>query len=302
MLEGDAAAAANANASAAGNRPRSPTSALPGATTAATTTTSSATAKKEGGEGLFRRLGELFKAGCGSGVLAESTSRTSGEGMSHTKICLSLDSGLDLLLRAEPEQQQQQKGGDSDAEGGGDGEGEGDDEEDENEDFHYDLLLRPQDMRRLVGNSGKIGIVTIPQTVGELTGLDDAGLLRQALERSRSKASMLLQDNNNNNNDSDDEGETSGSGTDTASAASASDRRKSKRKSKVKKKQQRASQSGGHDTSTSAGATVKKASSLARVGMEARSFEVAVARGRWTHIALVATAVPNNRLTLYMVS
>jgi len=45
----------------------------------------------------------------------------------------------------------------------------------------------------------------------------------------------------------------------------------------------------------------KKANSLVRLGMEARSFEVSVPRGKWTHIALVATALPQNKLTLYMV-
>lgn len=237
-------------------------------------------------ESLFRRMGELLKAGCGTGTLAESTSVSKEEAV-RTRICLSLGSGLSVLrsyqdkvvsvdprpsspmttavattpagfpsvheLEDEVEDEQT-----VDSENTNRGEG-GEDK------HHYNLLLRSQDLSRLMQNNGKIGIVTFPQTVGELTGMSDAQLQAQVREMEEAANQMPAK---------------SGS-------------------SKSNKLPKRKKASSGAVAASSVAA--KKAGSLVRLGVEARCFEVAVPRGKWTHIALVAAAVPTNKLTLYMV-
>lgn len=245
--------------------------------------------KKE--ESLFKRMGELLKAGCGTGVLAESSSTSKSESV-RTRVCLSLGSGLSLLRSSGGVEDSKDRRSASPLSlgtsiaGAGLGEGNGPDgehgEEGEEsfqaegeEDHHYDLLIRPQELSRLMKNSGKIGIVTIPQTVGELTGMGDAQLQAQAREQEER-----------------DELALSGLGSTSALAGSSS--------SKSGKLMRRKKASSGAIGAGSA-STAKKAGSLVRLGVEARSFEVSVPRGKWTHIALVATALPNNKLTLYMV-
>jgi hypothetical protein len=265
-------------------------------TTGATAAAAHSTGKKD--DVLFKRVGEVLRAGCGTGVLAEATSRTPVAAESnYTKICLSLGSGLSLLLDG---------GGPSESRVGSraaspstgirpttpgiadSGGGQYDDAV--REDHHYDLLLRPQDMSRLARCAGKIGIVTIPHTLGELTGLGDYHL--QQLEQQQQQ----------HDHESDSSGSSRpNSPSRVSSAASVSSSRsgatKESRASTTRhKKDKRGAKKGGPG-----GGGAKKASSLARLGMEARSFEVEVPRGRWTHLALVATAYPHNKLTLYMV-
>jgi hypothetical protein len=279
----------------------------------------STTGKKD--ENLFKRAGDLLKAGCGAGLLAESSSRSAAAGEHNfTKICLSLGSGLSLLLPAAAPAQEQRPasrpgtggkigsaggerpgspgspgrdarsaasaGSDAEEDGeGGDshhGQHHGEEEEEEDHaDHHYDLLMRPQDMSRLARSAGNIGIVAIPQTIGELTGMSDHQL--QALDQQNAESDSA---DSSRPNSPTREGSPS---MDAMRAGSKKHASKHKKRSKTGKKG-----AGG-------GAASKKASSLARLGMEARSFEVAVPRGRWTHLALVATAYPQNRLTLYMV-
>ena len=238
-----------------------------------------AAARKD--DGLFKRVGELLKAGCGAGVLAEASSRSAAPGeCSYTKICMSLGSGLSLLAAAEDCSRPQSRGasaiaspvstrpGTAEVSIGGHDE----------EDHHYDLLLRPQDLSRLAKSAGKIGVVAIPHTIGELTGLTDAQLQQADVQE-----------------DSD--------GTDTSRPASpsrsalASTAASVASSSSAESKRERAA----HRRRRRPTGTAKKAGSLARVGMEARSFDVEVLRGRWTHLAFVATALPQNKLTLYMV-
>lgn len=229
--------------------------------------------KKE--ESLFKRASELLKAGCGAGVLAESTS-TSKEELVHSRICLSLGSGLSVLRPTRVDSKAQHRPASplstttgivtsSDAGNGSDLEHENDEDGvDEDGEHYYDLLLRSQDLNRLVRNSGKFGVVIIPQTVRELTGMGDAQLQSFA-------------------QDIDEEGKL---GSPSSKSGKIAKRKKAS----------------GAATSSLGGAATKKAGSLVRLGMEARSFEVSVPRGKWTHIALVATALPQNKLTLYMVS
>lgn len=233
--------------------------------------------KKE--DSLFKRVGELLKAGCGSGVLAESTS-TSKEEAVHSRICLSLGSGLSILRplstaagRSDDRPRSPLSAFSSAADpasevtNGSDHE-DGELAEDDAE-HHYDLLLRPQDLTRLARGCGKLGIVTIPQTVRELTGMGDAQLQAHARELE------------------DAAGEEGGLGSPSSKSSKVARRRKAS--------------STAASGSNGGSAAAKKASSLVRLGMEARSFEVSVPRGKWTHIALVATALPQNKLTLYMV-
>lgn len=234
--------------------------------------------KKE--DTLFKRVGELFKAGCGSGVLAESTS-TSKEEAVHSRICLSLGSGLSILRPhssgagksegrpASPLSAFSSGAGPaSEAANGSDREADEEEGAEDDAEHYYDLLLRPQDLTRLARSYGKLGIVTVPQTVRELTGMGDAQLQAYARELEE---------------------------------AAAEDGRLGSPSSKSSKLARR-KKATGTAVSGSNGAAPKKANSLVRLGMEARSFEVAVPRGKWTHIALVATALPQNKLTLYMVS
>jgi hypothetical protein len=303
---GDAAGAATATSEAAAASSASVASG-----------TVSATSKKD--ENLFKRAGDLLRAGCGAGLLAESSSRSAVAGeRNYTKICLSLGSGLSLLLPAATPAQEQRpppsrpgtggmvsaggnrpsspsspgREGKSAASTASDGEedGEGgdphhaqhhDEEEGDHADHHYDLLMRPQDMARLARSAGNIGIVAIPQTIGELTGLGDHQL--QALDQQNAESDSA---DSSRPNSPTREGSPS---MDSVRGGSRKHAGKHKKRSKAGKKG-----AGG-------GAASKKASSLVRLGMEARSFEVAVPRGRWTHLALVATAYPQNRLTLYMV-
>jgi hypothetical protein len=295
----------------AGGAPLATSEAAAASSTSVASGSASAPSKKE--ENLFKRAGDLLKAGCGAGLLAESSSRSAAAGeRNYTKICLSLGSGLSLLLpTAAPALEQRppsrpgtggmvSSGGDrpgspsSPGHGGksaagtasdGEEDGEGGDphqDEDDHADRHYDLLMRPQDMARLARSAGNIGIVAIPQTLGELTGLSDQQL--QALDQQNAESDSA--DSSRPNSPA----RASSPSMDSAHGGSKQHAGKHKKRSKTGKKG-----AGGGSASS------KKASSLARLGMEARSFEVAVPRGRWTHLALVATAYPQNRLTLYMV-
>lgn len=264
-----------------------------GPAAAAVASTSIATvvsgSKKE--DSIFKRVGELLKAGSGTGILAESTSTNKEENV-HTRICLSLGSGLSILrpqLRGD--------GVDSrpgTAASGTSGHGTGKEEDggeedavaadttlfDDAENHHYDLLLRPQELSRLVRNSGKIGIVTIPQTVRDLTGMNDAQLQSYAREL---------------DGDGDEAEALAGSSSKNSNSFS------SKSAKLAKRKKASSSAVSGPRSAAAAAVAGKKAGGLVRVGMEARSFEVSVPRGKWTHVALVATALPQNKLTLYMV-
>lgn len=263
-------------------------------------------------DGLFKRVGELLKAGCGAGVLAESTCVSRNEIGGHSKICLSLDSGLSLLLADQAEDSLQRplsrqsngsgRGGtasggaesdperDEGAEGGA-GAGEG-----ESEDHHYDLLLRPQDMSRLVRCSGKIGIVTIPHSLGETTGLGDLQLQQLAQQEAAAAAAVEAAGRRTGSPAKKLRGGGAGAKVESPPGSPSSQSSAGSVKAKPSKKRL----AGGADGSAGA-AAAKKASSMVRLGMESRSFEVAVPRGKWTHIALVATALPQNKLTLYMV-
>lgn len=272
-------------------------------------------------DGLFKRVGELLKAGCGAGVLAESTCVSRNELSSHSRICLSLDSGLSLLLpgaAGEWEVQQRPlsrqsngsgRGGGSGGRGGGEGGGHesdadaapGDgagDGETEHGDHHYDLLLRPQEMTRLVRCSGKIGIVTIPHTLGETTGMSDYQLQQLAQQESgAATAAVNMRARSPSKKQLFDPRVESPPRSPGSPGSSKAQRKRGPGGSAS------AGADGANSGSTAAQAAAgKKASSMVRLGVEARSFEVAVPRGKWTHIALVATALPQNKLTLYMVS
>jgi hypothetical protein len=273
------------------------------AESAASAAGSAAVAAGKKDDAIFKRVGELLKAGCGTGVLAESTSRSAALGeRNYTKICLSLGSGLSLLTptavhssapHSRPLSRAVSPSGDrpgtaataSDGDGTADLSHEDFEVEDDQHKHHYDLLMRPQDLTRLAHSAGKIGLVAIPQTVGDLTGLNDYDLQKM------DKAGELQ--------DEGDESEgTDGSRPNSPSKASVASTHsgESKRSKAGKHKRSKTKKGAGSGSST------KKAASLVRVGMEARSFEVEVPRGRWTHLALVATALPQNKLTLYMVS
>jgi hypothetical protein len=328
---------------------------------------------KAAAAGLFERMGELLKAGCGTGVLAESSSYSSGGGggYAHTKLCLGLHSGLSLLLPPPSEVGSGLAGGGGGGGGGGGARGlgggsgggsgpssrptssgvrlakaallggvggaggpggvrsghhspvgssrhsEGDAEDDEadfeedgenagagagagagtGENHHYDLLLRPAEMARLAKGAGTIGIVAIAQSLGELTGCNDRQLQQQA--RQLISTPTVVAAKEVAGGDSGDESE--------ATDNEGGDKKKKRKKTKLKNKASgvSGSGSGGGSSSSSSAVTAsfvaKKASSMVRLGVEARSFDVKVPRGKWTHIALVATAIPQNKLTLYMV-
>ena len=287
-------AGAAAVGSLGAERPTVAAAAVPNSTSISTVVSG---AKKE--ESIFKRIGELLKAGSGTGILAESSSVFKEESV-HTRLCLSLGSGLSILrplmrggdtAESRPGTAATTTTGASEmmkkgAKDGDEGEEEGTvaadttlvDEGDD--DHHYDLLLRPQELIRLVRNSGKIGIVTIPQTVRDLTGMNDSQLQAYAREL---------------DGEGDEDRVVSGSSSKNISSFSSKSAKLTKRK--------KASSGAVSAASSAAAAAVasKKAGSLVRLGMEARSFEVSVPRGKWTHIALVATALPQNKLTLYMV-
>lgn len=251
--------------------------------------------KKE--DNIFKRVGELLKAGSGTGILAESTS-TSKEESVHTRLCLSLGSGLSILrpqLRGDSAESRPgtaatggsgTRGGKEEEGVGGGGEGGEEDtvggdtthlDDGGVDNHHYDLLLRPQELARLVRNSGKIGIVAIPQTVRDLTGMNDTQLQAYARELG---------------------GEVE---EDRAVSNGGSSSKNNKSAKLTKRKKATSGAVSGPSSAAAAAVASKKAGSLVRLGMEARSFEVSVPRGKWTHIALVATALPQNKLTLYMV-
>lgn len=281
----------------------------------ASTPAASTAVKKD--EGLFKRVGELLKSGCGAGVLAEGTCISKGEVASHSRICLSLDSGLSLLVSSNAQQDAQQRPLSRQSNGSGNGAGTGrggghdsDAENDEagaaaegdHEDHHYDLLLRPQDMSRLARSSGKIGIVTIPHTLGETTGMGDYQLQQLAQQEAAVTAGRAGSPSKRGAGIGSSKAAGAGvpnmtplspPGSPGSPGSAGSPGSKTHRK--------RAGGAGAADGGTAAAGAVKKAASMVRLGMESRSFEVAVPRGKWTHIALVATALPQNKLTLYMV-
>ena len=94
---------------------------------------------------LITRVTELLKAGCGGGILAESTSIN--EEFNHTRICMGLHSGLNILKSSV-----MTTADNKDSNDGADG----------NDDAEYDLLLHPGDMMTLRKCNGNLGIVLVP--------------------------------------------------------------------------------------------------------------------------------------------
>ena len=88
---------------------------------------------------LINRTSELLKAGCGGGILAESSSFTPE--YNHNKICVGLYSGLSILKANIPGKEST---------------------------VPYDLILHPGDMKELSKYNGSIGIVLIPPSQGAL--------------------------------------------------------------------------------------------------------------------------------------
>lgn len=172
---------------------------------------------------LLPRLLELFRGNCGAEALVESSSCSDEHTFS--KVCLSLNSGLSLLgrqhtvggdnededgLEAEEENQADGTrtpatvasgaggGGHSSSSGGG---GE----------HHYNLLIKPYDLKKMIGGNDHIGIISAKKASGS------------------------------------------------------------------------------------------KVPSGNSIGTDAQSFDATVPRGKWSHIALVATTSPVNRVSLYLV-
>lgn len=151
-----------------------------------TTTTTQVPVKKE--VKLITRVTELLKAGCGGGILAESSSMN--EEFNHTRICMGLHSGLNILKSSVMTTA-------------------GNDGVDGNDDAEYDLLLHPGDMMTLRKCNGNLGIVLVPIEEKQSDG-DDANMMKMKMKKTGNDVEAVIRDgddsrkDNSENKDNDD--------------------------------------------------------------------------------------------------
>ena len=137
---------------------------------------------------LITRVTELLKAGCGGGILAESTSIN--EEFNHTRICMGLHSGLNILKSSVMTTVDSKDSND-----GADG----------HDDAEYDLLLHPGDMMTLRKCNGNLGIVLVP--IEEKKIDDDRMMMKKKMGDNIDAVKRDGVDSRKNNDESKDKGD-----------------------------------------------------------------------------------------------
>lgn len=299
------------------------------ATTTSSTTNASMTTqapvKKE--VKLITRVTELLKAGCGGGILAESTSIN--EEFNHTRICMGLHSGLNILKSSV-----MTTADNKDSNDGADG----------NDDAEYDLLLHPGDMMTLRKCNGNLGIVLVPIEEKKIDDEVDRMMMKKKMGDNVNAVKRDGVDSRKNNNESKDKGDDNNKAdhkngkvigeNDTIAVATELNTGKdgdnidnigeSKKDDDsnindiISNNNNNNNISSNNKTNIDNGVTNNneaimetskdKADNIKNIEVvkkklrsEVQCFEAKVPRGEWTHLAFIATTTPNNRFTLYMV-
>ena len=139
---------------------------------------------------LITRVTELLKAGCGGGILAESTSIN--EEFNHTRICMGLHSGLNILKSSV-----MTTADNKDSNDGADG----------NDDAEYDLLLHPGDMMTLRKCNGNLGIVLVPIEEKKIDDEVDRMMMKKKMGDNVDAVKRDGVDSRKNNSESKDKGD-----------------------------------------------------------------------------------------------